>query len=690
MSTSRPRQQTLTQEQIREFESGAGYDQTPRFIMRFSDAIGSVEGRILRYLAHRTLGYGQYATVVSTRDLAAVAGTKDIGMAMNWLESHGIVGRELITHHAHRTFAYWIHTDYTAWEIPDQVWRKMLALREQGCWDDPRFSADQLETLDRGRMIRISPKAGYDVTALQEHIRGLARTEREAAARPDIGAGAPNERGGPAPNNGAVPAPSAGAVSPQYRGTSAPNSGAVQVASAPEPQGLVPSGKTFEKTERIPLRGGDRRQAAPPAVGKSKSRSGTASPSLDAPATTMPTCDGERTACHPPAAGGETNGGPPGAGNGGRSTERPQDYDPVERARRTSDFLHLRVMARQMHRLGWIAIREFDEGRLDLHGHPLDPGFQRLMLDIPRRIIERYETETLRLPEDLRTSEDEYMELMYYVRDGEPRGETVDSTPPGRFHPFHHRPGHATAEEREIWSAMIRTFEVLQSHWFERILRSEELGALEVPGAPTVPTGRLDTSRILAPPPEDSMARRLPLTHDLHHLRVIARQLERLRGPVVTHLSDEVERAGGAVGPEVLVAVCNLQRHLAVSLIPRYEADVLGLPEDLRTTGDEVLAVARRTSTAPGPDGRAVPWRYNTRLHPPSYSEPEDREVWERYLTLIPDDLPDWFVTLVRSPEICTLERPPSKSRRGGGGGFRADDCETEPYGTEEDGPQPP
>ena len=230
---------TLTKEQIKEFDSGAGYDQVPKFVMRFSDAIGSIEGRILRYLAHRTLGYGQYATVVSTRDLAAVAGTKDNQRAVQWLMAHGVIGREPIKHGGHSTFAYWIHTDFTKWDIPDEVWRKMLALREQGCWNDPRFASDSLKTLDRSKMVRVSGKDGYSLDDLKARIRTVGKADEGADDRPDIGAEGSNRRGSAAPNNGAVSAPNDGAVTPQYRGSSAPNSGAEEVARAPVAQGLV-------------------------------------------------------------------------------------------------------------------------------------------------------------------------------------------------------------------------------------------------------------------------------------------------------------------------------------------------------------------------------------------------------------------------------------------------------------------
>jgi hypothetical protein len=163
--------------QIRELASGAGYDRVPRFVTRFADAIGSVEGRILRYLAHRTLGFGQYATVVSTRDLAAIAGTNNYQPALDWLLAHGVVGREAVSHGGRRTYAHWIHTDYTAWDIPHEVWLRLLALREQGCWDDPRCSSEGLQHLDRRKMVKVSAKAAYDVDDLK------GRVERAASAR---------------------------------------------------------------------------------------------------------------------------------------------------------------------------------------------------------------------------------------------------------------------------------------------------------------------------------------------------------------------------------------------------------------------------------------------------------------------------------------------------------------------------
>lgn len=190
----------FTDAQIKEFESGAGYDQTPRFMVRFSDAIGSIEGRILRYLAHRTLGYGQYATVVSTRDLSAVAGTKDNQRAVQWLMAHGVIGREPIKHGGHSTFAYWIHTDFTKWDIPDDVWQKMLALREQGCWDAPRFSSERLQTLDRGKMVGINGRTGYNVDELKARIRTVVAADEGRDDRPNSGAEGPNGRGTAAPS----------------------------------------------------------------------------------------------------------------------------------------------------------------------------------------------------------------------------------------------------------------------------------------------------------------------------------------------------------------------------------------------------------------------------------------------------------------------------------------------------------
>jgi hypothetical protein len=218
--------------QLRELASGAGYDRVPRFITRFADAIGSVEGRLLRYLAHRTLGFGQYATVVSTRDVAAIAGTNNYQPALDWLLAHGVVGREAVSHRGRRTYAHWIHTDYTAWDIPAEVWLRLLALREQGCWDDPRFSSESLQTLDRRKMVKVSAKVGYDV----DDLKGRVSRASEADGGPDDGpnSGAEGRAQGPipAPNSGAegetkghTPAPNGGAVSPHPRGRQRPSTG---------------------------------------------------------------------------------------------------------------------------------------------------------------------------------------------------------------------------------------------------------------------------------------------------------------------------------------------------------------------------------------------------------------------------------------------------------------------------------
>lgn len=97
-------------------------------------------------------------------------------------------------------------------------------------------------------------------------------------------------------------------------------------------------------------------------------------------------------------------------------------------------------------------------------------------------------------------------------------------------------------------------------------------------------------------------------------------------------------------------------------MVTRYEAEVLNLPQGFRTDDNQFASFIRqvhsRLSTEPG---KPVPWCFDVRLHQPRYSEPGDRAIWERCLTLIPD-----------------------------GRTSRPDDCEWEPFGTEEDGSQPP
>jgi len=692
--------------QIRELASGAGYDRVPRFVTRFADAIGSVEGRILRYLAHRTLGFGQYATVVSTRDLAAIAGTNNYQPALDWLLAHGVVGREAVSHGGRRTYAHWIHTDYTAWDIPHEVWLRLLALREQGCWDDPRFSSESLQTLDRRKMVRVGSKTGYDVDDLRGRVEQAAKADGEPRDRPDGGvegqtpgplpapdSGADGETKGqtPAPNGGAVSAPPQGAATPQYWGPTAPNGGAEEGPPAPEPQGLTAPGKTFERTERVPQRTGAGLRPAPSAGGPEvfESRSATAAPSLDAPATPRPTCDGERTDCRPPGAGGNNDSGPPLAGNGLPKSERPTDGDLGERQRLTDDFRHLRVLARQMYRLGGMAIREFDEGTLRFGTCELDSGFEKLMIQVPAMIIQRHEKGTLGLPEALRVSKEEYRELLVYVRRGGPATGTVDSAPPGRFHPSRHEPRYDSPGDAELWRGMLREFEVLYSCGFHRILHSDELAALEVPGDPSTRTGPLDLSRILAPPPEDPLAPRAALTDDLHHMRVIARQLDRMWRPMAGHLNGGAPREGWSPTPEQYAVMTRLQALLARSLVERYEAEVLRLPGEFRTSGDEFTSFIRQVHTRrPSDRGAPVPWRFDVRLHQPRYSEPGDREIWRTCLGLLPADLPGWLVEIARSGEIVELPRRPRT--RATGGASRPDDREWEPHGTEEDGPQPP
>jgi hypothetical protein len=311
------------------------------------------------------------------------------------------------------------------------------------------------------------------------------------------------------------------------------------------------------------------------------------------------------------------------------------------------------------------------------------------MLRVPGRIIERYEVETLQLPGALRTSADEYGALVYYVGHGAPDPRTIDSTPPGRFHPSRHEPRYDSPPDAELWRTMTRAFDVPSSPWFWLLLVSDELRSLEDPTGPTTPTGPLDLSRILAPQPEDPMARRASLTDDLHHLRVIARQLDRMWGPMVGHVREVMARTGGSPGPGEVGMLHRLQRDLARPLIRSYEAEVLGLPGDLRMTDGEFECLLGQVWThCSSGRTRPVPWRFDVRLHPPRYSEPGDREIWRTCLGLLPADLPNWLEEIARSGGIVELERRPRT--RATAGASRPDDREREPYGTEEDGPQPP
>jgi len=322
-------------------------------------------------------------------------------------------------------------------------------------------------------------------------------------------------------------------------------------------------------------------------------------------------------------------------------------------------------------------------------GGPVDPGFGKLIPRVALKLATKYETEVLHLPDEVRFSLSEHENLILYVKYGCGDPATAASCPPDRFHPAIHEPRYDSPEDVAVWTAMIKAFEVPEAFAVERLLWSEELATPEVPGDPRNPSGPLDLTRILAPPPEDPMARRADLTNGLHHMRVIARQTDRMWGPIVSHAREVAARPGRGLGPDDVNPLARQRSILAMSLVVRYEAEVLGLPEEFRTTGEELRSFVNQVSShCPDRRDEPVPWRFHIKLHQPRYSELEDREIWERCLALIPDDLPEWLLKIARSEDIARLEGPrgdPAPRRRSGYGGTD----EREPYGTEEDGPQP-
>ena len=194
MAEAHPRHDDVTaappDPMIREFLAGAGYDRVPRFIRIFADCIGRAESRILNHIARRTLGYNQYATVVSTEELSAVAGTRNYMRPLGWLMEHGVVGREQVIDGGRATYAYWLNSDYTTWTIPDGVRERILELRRAGVWSSPRFSARELRVIDRTRLLRIRPDEGYDVGDLRSRItRREPSNDLAASSVPPSGRG---------------------------------------------------------------------------------------------------------------------------------------------------------------------------------------------------------------------------------------------------------------------------------------------------------------------------------------------------------------------------------------------------------------------------------------------------------------------------------------------------------------------
>jgi hypothetical protein len=336
----------------------------------------------------------------------------------------------------------------------------------------------------------------------------------------------------------------------------------------------------------------------------------------------------------------------------------------------------------------WMAVRNFDRGTLRFDG-PMDPGFRTLITAVPRALIDRYEGEVLKLPKGMRASAEEYHDLLYYARNGCPDPETIGPTPAGHFHPARYEPRYTSPEDEGLWREMIRGFELLSAMGFTWLLDSTELKTPETPDDPANFSGTPDIARLVAPPAEDPLAPRAGLTDDLHHLRVIARQLHRIWRPMTTHLNGREPAEGWSPSPEQFAEMTRLSNLLAASLITRYEAEVLRLPDQFRTSEAELTSFIRQArSRLSHEPGKPVPWQFDVRLHRPTYSEPADRKIWEACLGLLPDGLPAWFVGILQSKKIMALER---RSRTPNtGGGSRPDDHETEPHGTEEDGPQPP
>ncbi len=433
MAEAHPRRDDVTTEQhdpmTREFLAGAGYDRAPRFIRIFSDCIGRAESRILNHIAHRTLGYNQHATGISTEGLSAVAGTRNYMRPLGWLMEHGVIGREQVIDGGRATYAYWLNSDYTTWTIPDDVRRRILELRRAGVWSNPRFSSRGLRTIDRTRLLRIRPDEGYDVGDLRSRIAGRQAGE---------GAEAP-----PAPPSGG------GTYHPQAEGPSLPHTEGdrsltererddtpdaaegLAMASAGDSGGPGGVRRAFVQRAGGP---GHALQAVPATGhrGAKRHRSTAAAP-LDAPPTPSP--DGGNGP-RQPAAGGE-NGDDD--GNGQLLTERPPSGAAVgegvptavtdrpspgygdqgsaapevrgieqRRMEATNGLHHVSVIGHQMERAFVLLLAQLKAAG---YSTGAEMELRYWVVRTMGRMIMHHEARVLRLPEALRLTEDEFVNI---------------------------------------------------------------------------------------------------------------------------------------------------------------------------------------------------------------------------------------------------------------------------------------